>query len=315
MHDKRLLVSGMALIFCLISEPAFGAVGENNSLFYIHDSAYTSSPLTIFLFLTFGLVLLAVLNMFFSWQRSLYIMGSLETRFLSGLNRGGKRAGFEPVNSKVFSRSFLESTVKFGSITLLHNGLYLFYCDDPKKISAVVCRVAHRIISSWQRSLLYVGRNEAGLMKDILLESDRLEDDIRAMGPVLSESMLILPLLNPDPAQVDEIVAMQKDVHTPGSVILEDMGYESFSKLYSEESSLNRLGKIAEIRRIPIIIVTCSSDGYLYRAIWENESLRRCFDGVVHLKVGKGNEIYAVSERPESGDSSHAGKAGAWDFQ
>ncbi len=292
------IVCYIAVLFLLMlwfGTPALAAESQNvSSLFYLQGKMPPILPFVLVYMLVFSLVALFLANAFFSWLKVKHSIELLEAFVVEKLYQPDEVSPISLVAYREFKSGLLEDELIIGSKCISHRGVYLLKCNPPDRIDLASLHLMENISRKWKRPLLYLGRNEQGIMEVLMKDFDLQDKEMTYFERHLSPYLFLLPSLHPDPENVFKAAKKLKRNSNLGAVIIEHMNYPDDIKKYLVASEMNKFAEISQNLRIPVFILYPGGDSH---NISENSFIGENSDDLFsagEIKLEKGNEIFAI---------------------
>jgi len=289
----KILLPVIWVILLVCASPVFAEKIEGtHSLFYVRGPVPVIIPFVMLWMVLFALVILAILNGYFSWLNMERKLRLFERFAVERMIPGKKSPSINPLDSYEFFSGIYEDEIEMGKLRIGHEGVFLLSCENRDKMSVAISELIRKITSRWNRAVIYSGREESGLLADILKDPRTRRDQIRHIEEEIAPYLHILPAFVPDPDTIYESIKKSGRKLHPCAVIIEDTEYKPLTDVYKEASTIKKLDEVSRVLNLPILIVSGKEKGRLFNDISRQEDKTSILAGTGTIKVGKGNEIY-----------------------
>ena len=288
-------ISVLFLLMLCFGSPVIAAEPQDvSSLFYLQGKMPSILPFLLVYMLAFLLIALFLANACFSWQKIKYSIELMEAFMVEKLYHADKISPISHVAYREFKSGLLEEELTLGDKTVSHRGVYLLECNPPERIDIVSLHLMENIAQKWNRPLLYLGRNQQGILEGIMKNDEVQDMELSRFERYLSPFLFLLPALHPDPEIILEAAKKLKQHSSLGAVIIEDLNSNIDIRKYLQKSELNKFIGISKELRLPVFILfpgggSCKISDAAYQE--EKES---ALFSVGEIKMEKGNEIYTI---------------------
>jgi len=265
-----------------------------SSLFYVREVMSSLQPLLLLHLITLTLVVIFLANAVFAWLKLEYRIKLLEAFTVKKIIPLEKHKAPATPDSVEFKSGLLEDELLLGGRHIYHRGLYILGCGSLNRITLATVRLMEKIIEKWRRPVLYSGKKESALLKDLLDASDFKRNELKRFENILSRRLFMLPILTVDPDIIHRAVLRLKNETSLGAVLIEDIESNEKMSQYWRPKNISRLSEVSNALGVPIFVLGSEEKGGIFDHLRRIHSEAPDVFNLGEIKCSKDNEIYVI---------------------